>query len=440
VNFDSEFPMWESEAPAIRAEYGIDLELEVVPDAELYNRLHEEAQAGTSSLDVVTFPPISNGDLMAGGLLAPLDELIARFPIDVEDILPPFRDPFMKWNGTTFGVTCDGDIYVLYFRKDLFDHPEEQARFKQKYGYELAPPRTWDQYVQIATFFTRKPGAFLGDTVLEEPFYGTVEWWQPPVNFFGWAARFGSLGGMYFDGDMNPQINSEIGVKALRLYLAALPGMGPDAVNYDYAAFRRDLFEGHAAMAITWSTDIRSAQLPGDSLVVGKLGVASLPGTELPDGTLRVAAPIAYGKVLAIPKASRNREAAFQVIRHMTSPDVSLRWISDPGSGLDPYRYSHIERLDEWVLQWNGMDQYADGLVQNMAHAFPELTLPGASDYMQTAAEQFQRAARGEISPQEAADNATAMWNDLTANLGRDRQASFWRMTVESWKQAGLLP
>jgi multiple sugar transport system substrate-binding protein len=437
VEFDSEFPMWETEAPAIREQYGIDLDLEVVPSAELYNRLREEAQAGTSSLDIVGFPPIYNGTLM-DGLLAPLDEFIARYPIDVADILPPYRDPFMQWNGTTFGVTLDGDILVLYFRRDLFDHPAEQARFKQEYGYELTPPQTWVEYLQIAKFFTRKPGDPLGDSTLKEPFYGTVEWWQPPFNFFWWAARFGSLGGIYFDSDMNPQINSPAGVKALQAYVGALQYMSPDAVNYDYAAVRRDLLEGHAAMAIFWPTEIKLANIPGQYPVAGKLGVASLPGTKLADGTLRVASPIAYAKVLAIPRASRHPEAAFQVIRYMTSPDVSLRWVSDPVTGLDPYRYSHIERLDEWVLRWDGMEQYTDGLVRNLENAYPELTLPGATDYMQVAADQFHRVARGEISAQQAVDNAAGMWNEVTARLGRDRQIAAWRMTVDVWKAAGF--
>jgi multiple sugar transport system substrate-binding protein len=277
VDGDSEMPMWETEAAAIRAAYGVELELHLMPFTDLYNRLREEAQTGASEFDIVSFPPIYNGDLMGSGFLAPLDELIARFPVEADDILPPFRDPYMQWGGTTFGVTLDGDLFVLFFRRDLFDHPEEQARFKQKYGYELAPPQTWSQYMQIADFFTRKPGAFLGDTVLEEPFYGTLEWWQPPFNFFGWAARFGSLGGLYFDPDMNPQVNSEVGLDALRMALGVLPYMAPNAVDYDYPAVQRDLLEGHIAMLILWPTSIKLVTVPGEYPVSGKLGGSPHP-------------------------------------------------------------------------------------------------------------------------------------------------------------------
>jgi hypothetical protein len=31
------------------------------------------------------------------------------------------------------------------------------------------------------------------------------------------------------------------------------------------------------------------------------------------------------------------------------------------------------------------------------------------------------------------------MWNELTDRLGRDRQMEIWRMTLDSWRGAGLL-
>ena len=42
-------------------------------------------------------------------------------------------------------------------RTSIANHPDEQANFKAKYGYALpAPPTTWDQFRDLAEFFTRK--------------------------------------------------------------------------------------------------------------------------------------------------------------------------------------------------------------------------------------------------------------------------------------------
>ena len=34
---------------------------------------------------------------------------------------------------------------ILFYRTDLFGDPKEQADFRAKYGYDLAPPTDWVQ-------------------------------------------------------------------------------------------------------------------------------------------------------------------------------------------------------------------------------------------------------------------------------------------------------
>ena len=54
---------------------------------------------------------------------------------------------------------------MLFYRKDLFENPTEQAAFKAKYGRDLAPPTTYDEMYQVAQFFNRPPnlyGFFIG--------------------------------------------------------------------------------------------------------------------------------------------------------------------------------------------------------------------------------------------------------------------------------------
>src|SRR5260370_11278760 len=54
---------------------------------------------------------------------------------------------------------------MLFYRKDLFNNPTEQANFKAKYGHDLTPPTSYDQMYQIAEVFNRPPnmyGFFIG--------------------------------------------------------------------------------------------------------------------------------------------------------------------------------------------------------------------------------------------------------------------------------------
>jgi len=43
------------------------------------------------------------------------------------------------------------------YRKDWFAKPELRQEFKTKYGHELAPPKTWDEFMQVAESFSQTP-------------------------------------------------------------------------------------------------------------------------------------------------------------------------------------------------------------------------------------------------------------------------------------------
>ena len=64
-----------------------------------------------------------------------------------------------NWKGPYYGMPSESPVMMMFYRKDLFSDPTEQANFKAKYGYDLAPAKTWQQFQDIAEFFTRPKGA-----------------------------------------------------------------------------------------------------------------------------------------------------------------------------------------------------------------------------------------------------------------------------------------
>src|SRR3546814_11823494 len=72
-----------------------------------------------------------------------------------EDSAPVYRDRLMVWDGKVLSQTMDGDVHTYTYRIDLFEDPKEQEAFKAKYGYDLAVPKTWKEYLDIAEFFQR---------------------------------------------------------------------------------------------------------------------------------------------------------------------------------------------------------------------------------------------------------------------------------------------
>ncbi|MCF3934249.1 ABC transporter substrate-binding protein [Acuticoccus sp. M5D2P5] len=81
---------------------------------------------------------------------------------DGADVTSPTLD-LDDFMGISFTTGPDGKVWQLpdqqfanlyWFRKDWFDDPDNQAKFKEKYGYDLGVPVNWSAYEDIADFFT----------------------------------------------------------------------------------------------------------------------------------------------------------------------------------------------------------------------------------------------------------------------------------------------
>ena len=53
-------------------------------------------------------------------------------------------------------LVVDGDVHLLYYRKDIFEDPANKEEFKAKYGYDLGPPQTWKAFGEVCQFITDK--------------------------------------------------------------------------------------------------------------------------------------------------------------------------------------------------------------------------------------------------------------------------------------------
>ena len=77
-------------------------------------------------------------------MVEPLDPYIQKYGVksEFDDINPAFKD-WMTYNGKIYGLVVDGDVLVTYYRKDIFEDPENQKAFKEKFGRDLAPPKNY---------------------------------------------------------------------------------------------------------------------------------------------------------------------------------------------------------------------------------------------------------------------------------------------------------
>ncbi len=303
-------------------ENGHVIRSQVVPYVQLRDKIMVTMIARDPSVD---FYYVDSGPypLFAHGL-APLNDLIARDKVDHSAIAKPLLDLFTV-DGKIHSIPHESDISLLVYREDLFSDATEQRNFRQKYGRNLAPPKTFDEMMQVAEFFTRKKGESLAGKLLDDSFYGvalsgrtyisTARLFQ--MDLHGYGART-------FDGNLCPAFNGEGAQKALQFFVDlvnkgfAVPGVMTTGTPEIVVLMN----EGRAAMSPTYPTGI---------------GIGSRPGFRFKSAPWYPATEKAWG--LAISELSKNKEEVWSLIKFMIQKETQMRFgLRSSGFGAEPTR------------------------------------------------------------------------------------------------------
>jgi len=237
LNFSG--PKWE-------ALTGIKVKVVEVQTAEMFTKIMQEYRAGTGAYDALNVIPAWMPDLAQAGALEQLDPYVDKYSYrnELQKIAPTFRDNQMMVNGKIYGFPDDGDVFVLYYRKDIFSDPALQAEFKAKSGYDLAAPTTWKQFDEIGQFLTDK---------LQPKTYGAAFFRQPPYAMYMFQERFRNEGGKFFDADsMKATLNSDVGVKVLTGMRDENKFMPPGVEQFGFVENLAAFLSGQTAMTISW--------------------------------------------------------------------------------------------------------------------------------------------------------------------------------------------
>jgi multiple sugar transport system substrate-binding protein len=279
-------------AKLFKQQTGNTVNLVVLPYDGLFNRLTSELTSGALSFDVAALDAIWVPQFGAAG--ASLDSL---FTDAVKaDLFASLLDG-AKSNGTYVGMPVWTNAEVLFYRKDLFEDATEKANFAAKYGYPLAPPTTWQQFIDTAQFFTR-PGLYGTDVK------GGVE-----TEWLAHVLQAGSPG-VVLDDSGNVIIDNAQHLAALTFYadLNNKYKVAPSgAPQVDWAAAQNLFNQGQTAMMRFWAHAYR--QIPTDAKVYGKVGVAPMIGGSA--GVAGIPGPW----YLMVPKQTSRVDLAKQFVK-----------------------------------------------------------------------------------------------------------------------------
>jgi len=415
------------------------------PFKDLFNAFYQSMTQKDPIYDVILFAPGWAGDFFP--YLDELPEELADDP-SFDDIHPTYRDRLMKWDNQWIAVTVDGDLFNGYFRKDLFENEKNRNAFIKQFHYKLDIPETWKEYHDIANFFTGRKDA-KGNVLYgtSEAFaFGGQQFWDVFSRASAYTNHPDYPGAQFFHPEtMVPQINNPAWVRTVTEYLDILKYCPPDAIDFDIVKVRNAFISGKTAMALDWGDIAQISADPKRSSIVGKVGFFVLPGTrevwnikkQSWDKMHRphMAPFLAFGGwVAGVPKNSKHKDAAWDYIMWYTHPKNSLKDVVTSGTGINPYRFTHFTNIDAWskALSYQAASEYLSVLQTSLDApcAALDLRLPGLHRYTRTFEIELTRALKKDISVKTALDNVAQKWDEITNELGRDRQLAIYRSSM----------
>lgn len=277
--------------------------------------------AGGTPPDVVWFDRYAVAEWAARGAFVPLDPFIERDLAagrsdtpSAERFYPACWDE-ARYNGKVYAIPTSVDDRALLYNRDLL----RRAGLVDEHG-EARPPRDWDELKEYAVKLTQRDAQGRLTTVGFAPQFGN-SW----LYMYGWMA-----GGEFMSADgRRCTLNHPGVVEGLTYMVDVYDALGGyDTVSAFEAGFQGGeldpFIQGKVAMKIDGSWQMSFLAAYAQNLDFG-VAPPPLPRRELARGRKTVS--WTGGWSFAIPTTARNKDAAWEFIRFMSSDRALTIWM-----------------------------------------------------------------------------------------------------------------
>lgn len=341
------------------------------------------AIAGGKPPDVTWVDGPQVAEWAARGALEPLDELIAGAGISKDDFWEPSWNQCV-YNGKTWALTYSSDPnFGFFWNKDIF---KEVGLDPEK------PPTTIAEMDQMAEKIAKVDGGridrlgFIPWTV-----YGSAN----SMVTWGWA-----FGGEFFDPATNKvTANDPKNVKALEWMVSFAKQYDPTKISGFVAGFgtgeQNPFYQQKFAMAPFGPWELSGLKQYAPNL---KFGITFLPTG--PDGAAPKSSWVG-GWTVGIPKGAKNKEAAFEFVKWLTTSDEATGIAGETFTQFPGYKNAPVYEQFKADPQ---LKPFYDILVETR-HQRP--VMPAQAFYMGALASAVDEAVFGQKTAKQALDDAT---------------------------------
>jgi len=303
-------------------ETGIEMKYEFVPWTSYADHFINLLNSHSKECDLIIGDSQWIGGAAENHWYIKLNDFFAKEHISMDDFMPATVLGYSEWPKNTpnyWALPAMADAVGWTYRKDWFARPELRAAFRKEYGRELAPPKTWDELLQVSKFFT-------GKEIDGKKVYGSYIFTERGSE----GITMGVTNVMYdygfqYDDPKHPYhmdgfVNSPGAVKGLEIYKELYKCCQPPGLTNAYMQEGLDAFKsGQVAMQMNWF-----AFFPGlykDPNVGGdKIGFFVNPAG--PDGHYSQLG----GQGISVVAFSDHQEDALRYIKWYAQPAVQQKW------------------------------------------------------------------------------------------------------------------
>jgi multiple sugar transport system substrate-binding protein len=286
----------QKQLPALEAETGIKVNLEILYEDQLRQKLPLTLRSDPGAVDAFfTLPSWDGASFARARWYAPLEPLIASDLTapdwDFSDFFPNILN-IHRLNGQLLGIPISTEVQALFFNKAMLD------------AKGLAPPTTLDTLMAAAKALNDPAGNVAG-------FVTRGDGVQALYTF---APFLFAYGGRWLDDNGKPELGGAPFINALKYYSEILRAAGPPNVlgmqwKTTYPLFQQE----RAALFADAVNFLAYFRDPSQSRIVDKVGMVPVPAG--PSGSHSTV--IAWGP--AIAASSKQQQAAWTAIQWLTS-------------------------------------------------------------------------------------------------------------------------
>jgi multiple sugar transport system substrate-binding protein len=337
-------------------ETGIAVNVHQIPWSDFQTQVFLNFGNPETDFDVVVGDSQWIGKGAAEGLYLDLTDWLPK-AVDMKVVHPraaKYLCEYPPGSGKYFAAPCETDAVGFAYRKDWFEDEAEKAAFEETYGRPLTVPETWDEFAEVAEFFTRPDKKRYGVALLSGRGYDSLTMGFQQFLWM-WGGSWGDPKTFKVDG----YVNTDGAAEGLEFYKSLLEYSPKGGTRFAYGDAVENFKNGTCAMAMAYF-----AFFP-DIVETMKEQAGFFPVPA--NGDMHVISLGGQGFSISKKTPAAKQELAKKFIAWFSTTEVQKKWITKPAgftANMDilksdefrsaaPYNAAFADSLDQLQDFWN---------------------------------------------------------------------------------------